>query len=52
MGGVGALGAVLAGIAAGFAWPHMFALAAAFALGAAALGFATVFGRHPASVTT
>jgi len=52
MDGVGALGAVLAGIAAGFSWPHMFILAAAFALGAAALGFATVFGRHPASVTT
>ena len=43
--GVGALGAVLAGIAAGFSWPHMFGLAAAFSLGAAALGFVTVFRR-------
>ncbi len=43
--GIGALGAVLAGIAAGFSWPHMFGLAAAFALGAAALGFVTVFRR-------
>ncbi|HIP78567.1 MAG TPA: MFS transporter [Kiloniellaceae bacterium] len=49
--GIGALGAVLAGIAAGFSWPHMFGLAAAFSLGAAALGFVTVFGRQPASVT-
>ena len=49
--GIGALGAVLAGIAAGFSWPHMFALAAAFSLGAAALGFLTVFGRQPASAT-
>ena len=40
-----ALGAVLAGIAAGFSWPYMFALAAAFSLGAAALGFLTVFRR-------
>ena len=48
--GIGALGAVLAGLAAGVSWPHMFALAAAFSLGAAALGFATVFGRQPASV--
>jgi FSR family fosmidomycin resistance protein-like MFS transporter len=43
--GIGALGAVLAGIAAGFSWPHMFGLAAAFSLGAAALGFVTVFRR-------
>ena len=42
--GIGALGAVLAGVAAGFSWPHMFALAAVFSLGAAALGFVTVFG--------
>lgn len=42
--GIGAFGAVLAGIAAGFSWPHMFGLAAAFSLGAAALGFVTVFG--------
>lgn len=52
MDGVGALGAVLAGIAAGFSWPHMFGLAAAFSLGAAALGFVTVFGGSAASVTT
>ncbi len=45
MDGIGALGAVLAGIAAGLSWPHMFALAAAFSLGAAALGFVTVFRR-------
>lgn len=45
MDGIGALGAVLAGIAAGFSWPHMFGLAAAFSLGAATLGFVTVFRR-------
>jgi hypothetical protein len=45
MDGVGALGAVLAGIAAGFSWPHMFGLAATFSLGAAVLGFVTVFRR-------
>ncbi len=50
--GIGALGAVLAGIAAGFSWPHMFGLAAAFALAAAVLGFFTVFGRQAASATT
>ncbi len=50
--GIGALGAVLAGIAAGVSWPHMFGLAAAFSLGAGALGFVTVFGRRPASVAT
>ena len=49
--GIGALGAVLAGIAAGFSWPHMFCLAAAFSLGAAVLGFVTVFGRQSATVT-
>ena len=47
--GIGALGAVLAGIAAGFSWPHMFGLAAAFSLGAAVLGFVTVFGGAAAS---
>ncbi len=47
--GIGAFGAVLAGIAAGFSWPHMFGLAAAFSLGAAALGFVTVFGGVVAS---
>ena len=45
MDGIGALGAVLAGIAAGFSWPHMFGLAASFSLGAAALGLVTVFRR-------
>ena len=50
--GIGALGAVLAGIAAGFSWSHMFGLAAAFALAAAALGFFTAFGRQAASATT
>ena len=49
--GIGALGAVLAGIAAGFSWPHMFCLAAAFSLGAATLGFITVFGRQSATDT-
>ncbi len=37
MDGIGAFGAVLAGMAAGVSWEHMFALAAAFSLGAAAL---------------
>ena len=43
--GVGALGAVLAGIAAGFSWPHMFGLAVAFSFGAAVLGSVTAFRR-------
>lgn len=51
MDGVGALGAVLAGVAAGFSWPHMFALAATFSLGAAALGYVTIFTRRTASAT-
>ena len=50
--GIGALGAVLAGVAAGFSWPHMFGLAAAFSLGAAVLGFITVFGAAAASERT
>ncbi len=37
MDGIGAVGAVLAGIAAEFSWQHMFGLAAAFSFGAAAL---------------
>lgn len=45
MDGVGAFGALLAGVAAGFSWPHMFGLAAALSLGAAAIGFVTVFRR-------
>ncbi|MEM7225715.1 MAG: MFS transporter [Pseudomonadota bacterium] len=48
MDGIGALGALLAGIAAGFSWPHMFALAGALSLGAAALGFVTNFRRSAA----
>ena len=43
MDGIGALGAVLAGIAAGVSWPYMFGLASVFSLGAAALAFATAF---------
>jgi len=43
MEGIGALGAVLAGLAAGFSWPHMFGLVAVLSLGAAALGFVTIF---------
>ena len=50
--GIGALGAVLAGVAAGFSWPHMFGLAAVFSLGAAALGFVTVFGGAATSERT
>ncbi len=50
--GIGALGAVFAGIAAGISWPHMFGLAATFAFVAAALGFVTVFRNAAASVTT
>ena len=50
--GIGALGAVLAGIAAGFSWSHMFVLAAAFALSAAVLGLITVFGASASGVRT
>ena len=50
--GIGALGAVLAGIAAGFSWSHMFVLAAAFSLGAAVLGLITVFGASASTVRT
>lgn len=45
--GVGALGALLAGLAAGVSWPHMFALAASLSLAAAALAGAPAFGRRP-----
>lgn len=45
MDGVGALGAVLAGIAAGASWALMFALAGSFSLAAATLAFVTTFGR-------
>jgi FSR family fosmidomycin resistance protein-like MFS transporter len=51
MDGIGALGSVLAGLAAGLSWPHMFGLAAVFSFGAAALGFVTVFGRSADAVT-
>jgi uncharacterized protein YjiS (DUF1127 family) len=47
MEGVGALGALLAGLAAGVSWPHMFGLAAILALGASALAFTTRFGPLP-----
>ncbi|WP_300018462.1 MFS transporter [uncultured Roseobacter sp.] len=40
--GVGALGAVLAGVAAGYSWPLMFAFAAGFSLIAAVLAYVTV----------
>ncbi len=43
MDGIGAAGAVLAGIAAGISWQHMFGLAALFSFGAAALS-ATLSG--------
>ncbi|WP_299828490.1 MFS transporter [uncultured Roseobacter sp.] len=43
--GVGALGAVLAGVAAGYSWPLMFAFAAGFSLIAAVLAYVTVLGH-------
>ncbi|WP_299778496.1 MFS transporter [uncultured Roseobacter sp.] len=43
--GVGALGAVLAGVAAGYSWPLMFAFAAGFSLIAAVLTYVTVLGH-------
>lgn len=45
MDGIGALGAVLAGLAANQSWEHTFALAAAFAIAASAFAFATVFAK-------
>lgn len=51
MDGVGALGAVLAGVATGFSWQHMFGLAAALSLTAAALGYATGLTRSTAAET-
>ncbi len=48
MDGIGALGAVLAGIAAGISWPYMFGLAAVLALGAAIFGSLTEFSRRGA----
>jgi len=44
MDGIGASGAVLAGVAAGFSWQHMFGLAAVFSFGAAALSAMPGFG--------
>ncbi|MGO1118587.1 MFS transporter [Rhodovibrionaceae bacterium A322] len=41
--GIGAFGALLAGIAASLSWQHMFGLAGAFALCAAALAAATFY---------
>ncbi|WP_421853174.1 MFS transporter [Oricola sp.] len=46
MDGIGAFGAVLAGVAAGIAWPAMFALAAVFAFSAAVLS-ARIGGGTP-----
>ncbi|WP_195163491.1 MFS transporter [Mesorhizobium sp. NBSH29] len=43
MDGVSALGAVLAGIAVGISWPHMFALAAALSLGSTGFAVAIRF---------
>jgi len=51
MDGIGALGAVLGGIAAGYSWSHMFGLVAALSLGAAALGAVTVFKGSASAVT-
>ncbi|WP_295805812.1 MFS transporter [uncultured Nitratireductor sp.] len=51
MDGVGALGSVLAGIAAGFSWPHMFGLAAAFSLGAVMLAAMTNFRQSADTVS-
>ena len=51
MDGIGALGAVFAGIAAGLSWEHMFGLAALFSLGAAVLSGFSGF-RHQTAATT
>lgn len=45
MEGVGAFGAVLAGIAAGISWPYMFGVAAAFSFGSAGLSARFVGGQ-------
>ena len=47
MDGIGAFGAVLAGIAAGVSWPYMFGLAAVFASGSAALSARLASGKLP-----
>jgi len=49
--GIGALGAVLAGVAAGFSWPHMFGLAALLSFSAALLCFITTFGYQGPDVS-
>lgn len=52
MDGVGAFGAVLAGMAAGISWQLMFGLAAAFAVTSAVLGAGSIsekVGRRPAA---
>jgi hypothetical protein len=41
MDGVGALGALAAGVTAGFSWPHMFAMVGALALVTACLALRT-----------
>lgn len=48
MDGVGALGAVFAGLAANVSWSHTFLLAAIFASIASGLAFTTVFARDTA----
>ena len=45
MDGIGAVGAVLAGLAAGISWPHMFGLAAVFSCGAALLSLTATSRR-------
>ena len=52
MDGIGAFGAVLAGIAAGISWQHMFGFAAALSLGAAALSALAVSGASARDTTT
>lgn len=47
MDGVGALGAVLAGLAAGASWGHMFALAAALSMGTVLLALTLPFVPAP-----
>lgn len=45
MDGIGALGAVFAGLAATISWDYMFSLAAILSLAASGFAFATVFAR-------
>lgn len=44
MDGIGALGAVVAGVAAGFSWSYMFGIVACLSLVAGAIALFTVFG--------